>query len=390
MKILYICQHDPFAKVGGGSMASHAYLRAFADIADGQIDLVCAESIKTKHEIYDPNVKVKEIIYVPDRSIINKCMSVITGHLNRYIPFVRQYLKNNHNKYTTIVFDHSGIAGPLVKLAKSYGLKTITIHHNYEKEYYSDNNTIVKRLFFLRHVIKCEKNAFLNSDLNLFLTENDKKKFYDTYGIPYGKSFVIGVFEYYDHKVFDIRNCPKSDGSLQLVITGSLCTSQGVDGIVYFFNQLYPHISQNINVIIAGRNPGNIIEELCKSHKNVQLIPNPENMEDVIRKGDIYVCPTRVGGGLKLRVMDGLKLGLPVITHQCSARGYDMFHNSPYFKVFSNANEFAFKLQELIDLYLKNSISKKNIQNKYLSSFTYESGLLRLRSAVEEYIVYKV
>ena len=75
-------------------------------------------------------------------------------------------------------------------------------------------------------------------------------------------------------------------------------------------------------------------------HSNVELIPNPEDMNKVIGSGDIYICPTRVGGGLKLRIMDGLKLGLPVITHDCSSRGYDAFYGTPYLKSFSNKEGF--------------------------------------------------
>lgn len=376
--ILYICLHDPFGTVGGGHMASHAYLRAFADIAESRLDLICAECIKSKHTLFDSNIRLRNVIYAPDRSRMAKYLSVFTGYLNRYIPFVRQYLKDNYDKYSTIVFDHNSIAGPLVKIAKSYGLKTITIHHNYEKEYYHDNHGKVDRILFLRHVVNCEKNAFLFSDLNLFLTEQDKQMFHNVYGKPSGQTSVIGVFEFGDSKVAEIKEATDDGNILQLVITGSLCTVQGVDGIKYFFQDLYPHIPKNVQIVIAGRKPTNEVVSLCNSHENVCLVPNPENMEDIIRNGDVYICPTRVGGGLKLRVMDGLKLGIPVITHQCSARGYDMFVESPFFKVFSDATSFAESLQAILALYSSNGISKKVVQEKYLSTFAYHSGLCRI------------
>lgn len=368
-------------------MASHAYLRAFADIATGQLDLICAESVKSRHAALDSNIRLREVLYAPDRSRMAKYASVLTGYLNRYIPFVHKYLHDNHSKYTTIVFDHSSIAGPLVKLAKSYGLKTITIHHNYEKEYYHDNHGKVDRILFLRHVVNCEKNAFLLSDLNLFLTEQDKLKFHEVYGNPTGQSSVIGVFEFGDSKVAEIKESANNNGVLQLVITGSLCTTQGVDGIKYFFQDLYPHIPENVQIVIAGRNPTDEVIALCEFYKNVTLVPNPDNMVDIISNGDIYICPTRVGGGLKLRVMDGLKLGIPVITHQCSSRGYDMFHDSLYFKIFSNPLEFKNGLNEMIDLYSKNAISKKVVQEEYLFSFTYHCGLERLNAILNSKLI---
>ena len=62
-------------------------------------------------------------------------------------------------------------------------------------------------------------------------------------------------------------------------------------------------------MIIAGRNPAAILIEKCKCLPNVTLIPNPENMQDILMQGDVYICPTRLGGGLILRIMDGLRLG---------------------------------------------------------------------------------
>ena len=87
-------------------------------------------------------------------------------------------------------------------------------------------------------------------------------------------------------------------------------------------------------VIISGRNPDQRIIDTCSKISNVRLIPNPKDMSDIIRMADIYICPTRLGGGLKLRIMDGLRLGLPIITHSCSARGYDVFKNTGFFYSF--------------------------------------------------------
>lgn len=385
--ILYICQHDPFATAGGGGMASHAYLRAFADLSKGNIDLMCAETIKKQHSSLDSNILLHNVIYVPDRSGKDKILSFISGHLNRYISFTENYLKLHHQVYKLIVFDHNSIAGPLVGIAKKYGIKTITIHHNYEREYYADNHSAIYRILFLHHVISCERKAYSLSDLNLFLTEQDRNTFKKVYGRSLGTCSVIGVFEFSDNKVTEIKDSTINKRIPQLVITGSLCTAQGVDGIKYFFEELYPRISKDVRIVIAGRKPTNDIVNLCETHKNIFLVPNPENMENIIQNGDIYICPTRVGGGLKLRVMDGLKLGIPVITHHCSARGYDMFEDSPFFKVFSDGNGFESGLNSLLSLYSSGRISKKEVQAKYREYFTYKSGLQRLSKIVGSLLI---
>ncbi len=377
MRVLYICYHNPFGTSGGGVMASHAYLRAFSKLFNGNLDLVCSGDLK---DVVSNDINCNQIYFAPDRSKCKKLISVFTGYMNRYVQVVKQILNKYPQKYNIIVFDHSNIAGPLVELVNEYNIKSITIHHNYEKEYFSDNNRGLYKLLYLHHVIKWEQKAYLNSNLNLFLTKQDMSTFKEMYGNCRGKNFVIGAFEY---KNYSIPTFPTSSPRmLTFVITGSLSSYQTTDAITYFFSELYCLLPTDCRVIISGRNPSKKVNNLCKKYKNVIVIPNPENMDEVVSQGDIYICATRIGGGLKLRVMDGLKNGLPVITHECSARGFDAFEDEPVFKKFNTQKEFNRGLSELIVLYKSGKFSKERIQSIYRKHFSFEAGLKRLEQSM--------
>ena len=376
--VLYICYHNPFGTRGGGSMASHAYLRAFCEIYNGQLDLICSSAVKDE---VSKDIKCRDILFVNERSIKDKMLSIFTGYMNRYVSFTKNWLKRNHHQYDMVVFDHSNIAGTLVKMANNLGLKTVTIHHNYEKEYFRDNNHGLYRMLFLHHVIRLERIAYKESLLNLFLTKQDLHMFNDVYGISNGHSEVLGAFEYENYSIPE--GCPKKDDDLTFIITGSLGNYQTEDAVSYFFKDLYGYLPADCRVIIAGRNPSRKVIECCQKHSNVKLIPNPDNMNDVISMATIYICPTRIGGGLKLRVMDGLKNGLPVITHVCSARGFDAFEKEQIFKSFSTPQEFKTGLSELIDLSKTGLYSKERVQNIYKKHFSFESGKDRLRQIVK-------
>lgn len=84
--------------------------------------------------------------------------------------------------------------------------------------------------------------------------------------------------------------------------------------------------------------------------------------------------------GLKLRIMDGLKLGLPVIVHKCSARGYDVYQGSPFFKSFITPEEFRKCVEEIENMYYQHSINKGIIYRTYLKAFSYSAGLDRICS----------
>ena len=234
-----------------------------------------------------------------------------------------------------MVFNGSYEGGALVDICKKYNLKVITIHHNYDPKYAYDNITIpIYKDIFRFHVFRLQKNAYKKSNINLFLTNDDLDECAKEYGETNALNAVLGVFEYQNVAPLSVNK--KMVAPLTFVITGSLCTVQGVDSIKYFFQELYCYLPIDCKVIIAGRTPTAEVENLCSQYTNVCLIPNPKNMSEVISSGDIYICPTRLGGGLKLRVMDGLRLGLPVITHKFSARGYSLFENTDYFRRLTN------------------------------------------------------
>ena len=75
---------------------------------------------------------------------------------------------------------------------------------------------------------------------------------------------------------------------------------------------------------VAGRSPAASILEAASS-AGARVVPSPEDMSVLIREADIYICPSDNGSGIKLRMMDGLKQGLPVVAHVLASRGYEMF-----------------------------------------------------------------
>jgi len=376
--------HNPFGTIGGGNLASHAYLNAFSRLSNGLIDLICSDELKEERNHIESSLKIGKVFFVPKRFFFEKLLSVFSGRLNRYTAFSKQILKCQENRYNYIVFDHNCIAGPLVDYAKKRKIKTITIHHNYEYEYYKDNTKGIWRFLFLHHVLNNEKKAYRNSDLNLFLTEQDLKTFQKVYVNSSGNNFVLGSFEYASNFFLPQIAQNKHKDFITLSITGSLCNFQTKDGIYYFFDKLYSCISSDCKIIISGRNPSDDVVRLCNSCANVELIRNPENMNEIIQQSDIYICPTKIGGGLKLRVMDGLRNGIPVLCHEKAARGFDFFYGLSFFKIYHDEKEFALYLNELVENVKNKNFSKNFIQKKYIECFSFESGLFRLRSIFEK------
>lgn len=379
-KVLFISNCDPMG-IGGGSFATHAYVKAFSEALGGNSYILLPEE---GSKDIDETIPVSKYIRVKRRNVLQKALSLITGDVQRYTNAVKKIVRNNQEDFTYAVCNSCMSSGALVDFLHSRNIRVITVHHNFEREYFKDNPTVsCFKSLYAHHIAELERKAYTRSDCNIFLTKEDQNRFETFYGKVDGRNVTLGVFEFKDIPPLPKQVKDKSVKPLTFVITGQLCLEQGIDSVIYFLDELYQYIPKDSKIIIAGRSPAPIIEERCKNLPNISLVPNPQNMQDIIQQGDIYICPTRVGGGLKLRIMDGLRLGLPVITHVCSARGYDMFADSDYFQVFRNQQEFAESVNFAVELYKNNKIDKETIYSEYQKSFSYQAGMERIKKIVD-------
>jgi hypothetical protein len=380
MNVLFITNSNPFS-CGGGNYASRAYLAALNTIFDGNIDIILDNSCNI-----EPLHQKNEYIQVPERTIIKKTIGLFSGEINRFNSFVTNYIKksNKNKKYDLCVYSSSLVSNS-INYVKSKGIKIITIHHNFEVDYF---NSLKKNLrwWSIRltgEIKKTEYNAYKKSDINLFISKNDMLKMRNMYGFANHNS-VIGCFESRPvksetgiFKFFDINE-------ISIVVSGSLVDDQTQDAVKYFLKDILPTIQMNTHIIITGRDPNKEIIDLCSKNPSITLVANPKNIDEIIQKADIYVSTTRLGSGLKLRIMDGMRNGLPILTHIVSAQGYDEFEKYVWFKKFSTINEFNDGLNSLVKLLYEKKINKREIINSYKSHFSFEEGLKRVYNVINK------
>ena len=390
MNILYILRHNPWG-IGGGCYASRCYLDAFTDVFEKACFDVCLCEEYLNGEPNDSKVYENvKFVKVEERSMMEKVMSPFTGLLHRFDHSARDFLKNK--QYDYCIFDHNSIAGPLVGLCKRLGVKTIVINHNCEAEYYRDNYDWLHRIMFLRHVRRAEEQAFLGCDYNIFLTEEDRVLFEKLYGASKTQSIVTGCFEF--KKNTDANEKVKGESlwneHLKFVISGTIGNVQNMDGIRFFLDELLPSVPKDAEVIIAGKNPPENLQEEIESlnsksgNAQITLIPNPVNINEIVEDCDIFICPTRLGGGLKLRVMDGLRAGLPVIAHQVSARGYSMFAEKGMLWSFHDQEGFKESLKGVITNIVNGAIQKKQIKEYAHQQFAFEEKVKMLKAVFND------
>ena len=357
----------------GGSNCSKANIRAFSELFED-----CSLIYPEHNDKSSIDVIPRTLTLFPcydKRSKIKKGIDIYMGILHRFNCFVKDHLKAH--VYDIIVIDHSLTASGIIRDIKETKSKIITIHHNVEREYIKDNAVnLLYRIPYSYYAKKAEVEALNESDLNITLTENDKNYFTKLFPYIASSLQVLGTFLYVDLPIK--VNFPHKDNNFVFVISGSLNYPQSEKAIVDFMKKYYPiiiHHIPNASLIVAGRNPSKNIVEILKSCPNVTLVPNPNNMNDIIKKGNYYICPLNTGSGVKLRVMDGLKNGLPIIAHNVSVNGYEEIEKDGYVFGYSNLEE----LDSIMSIISNNQYPPEKIYQSFVSFFSFPSGKERLK-----------
>lgn len=372
---------------GGGSFASRAYINAFASIAEETLLLYPDNGNDITPYI---NSNIKKVGVRNRESSLGKLIDIYRGRINRFVNIL--FCETERFKPDVIVFDNSRTSAGYIKQIKSLGIRVITIHHNYEMEYYKGTKPhVLWRYPFLYYMEKTEREAVRYSDLNLTLTQQDITLLQEHYDKQRQAKFeVIGVFEYKHNDVciIDPRSDKVSDKPV-FAITGSLASYQTEISLIPFLEEYYPlllDLYPDSSLLIAGRNPSPRLISICQKYPSVELIPNPKDMSTIMQRADAYICPVSVGGGLKLRVMDGLKVGLPVLAHEVSSRGYDNFQKAGYLFIYRDKETFILEVKKLMQA----KLNTNSILVAYSQNFLFEEGSKRLHAILQKFNIFKL
>lgn len=365
----------------GGSNASKGFIWSLASINE---DLTL---IYPEHDDFDSRdfipISVKRFPVYDNRAKVRKGLDVYRGRLHRFVDFTKKHLAKK--KYDLIILDHSISAAGIIWDAKRSGSKIVTIHHNVEANYIKDNQpSWLYRIPFNYFSKKAERDALCLSDVNLTLTVDDAKVFESWYPSRNLHLHSVGICEY--RKEIE-RHFEQFEFNKTFVISGSLNFHQSAAPIIEFIKKFYPIMKRDCpdcKLIITGRNPNDDVVQACANQDGIELIPNPENMDEVIKQASVYICPINAGSGIKLRVMDGLRRGLPVICHKVSAVGYESIEKMGGLYSYDDKKSF----ENVFENVMKKKFDPDAIYAQYNSVFSFSAGVERVKKILSDENLY--
>lgn len=118
---------------------------------------------------------------------------------------------------------------------------------------------------------------------------------------------------------------PKRQPSIgRFLFVGGLDWYPNTDAILFLLDEVCPRLQSlgaNIKIDIVGKNPSVEIVDKANRFNFVQLHGYVDDIELMYANAQAFLCPLRDGGGTKLKVLDAMNHGLPVIGTEIAFEG---------------------------------------------------------------------
>lgn len=121
-----------------------------------------------------------------------------------------------------------------------------------------------------------------------------------------------------------LRDVVKEPASI--AFSGVMDYPPNVDAAVYFAEEIFPYVKAEIPFAtfhVVGKNPLPNVKALERLDGVIVTGAVPD-VKEYLRKAEVYVCPMRLGAGMKMKIVEALAVALPVVATTRAAEGMDL------------------------------------------------------------------
>jgi len=364
LKILFLTTVLPAKRRMGSEVASQAIIDVLSELGAkvtvvGYIrhnDDYCtaANEISAGRRVIETrSSRVYPLLWLGSSFLHGLPYSVSKFKSRAFVRVVNSLLKSE--SYDLVIIDHIQM-GWLADTIAHKG-KTIGLAHNIEHQMYrgfvNDQSSSMRRWIFQREGRLLEKleTRFANQvDQMWALTKHDAGYFQE-------------IKENGDAKEIPLpaSATPSQTASVRkefgIGLIGSWTWKANEEGLLWFFDMVYPHCSQDISICIAGSGAG----WLEGRYPNVRYMGFVDDARVFLEKAKVVAIPTLSGGGIQIKTLDAIASGSQIVATPLALRG--IADPPSTVSVAETAEEFADRL--LAALNTTNTESSTALANEW-------------------------
>lgn len=206
--------------------------------------------------------------------------------------------------------------------------RRLLIAHNVDsliwQRYFENEGQTLKRLYIQRQWRKFERfecRVFAEVDRVVAVSPEDAALLRRQFGVENVDVIDNGV----DSNYFE--NVRGGDRAGVILFLGSLDWRPNLDAVRLLLDDIFPAVRQaepSVRLCLVGRNPPGWLVQRVEKMANVELHANVADVRPYLAESSVLAVPLRIGGGSRLKILEALACGLPVVSTRIGAEGLDL------------------------------------------------------------------
>ena len=323
MKVLFVCPFFPWPLNSGGKIRTFNLLRTLG--RDVEIHLRAITEPGTSREGLEKLTSHCASIKLFDRERPGRVMRWSRPKLERwfYSPGLRQALAQDlRDSYFDVVhLDELLLARTLPSVP---GVPVVQHHHKLDTVLYDDlsGHKGLHRHFDLWKLHRLESESARRYAWHIVCGEGDAKILGDRYeGLKFGV-VPSGI----DPEYFKPRAPAAPRTRRRLLYLGTLSYGPNIDAVKRFVVGSLPKLQErypDLELDLVGAGATREVLDL-HGHGGVNVIGGVPDVRPYLEGASLMVVPLRIGGGTRLKIVEALSMGCPVVSSHIGAEGLDL------------------------------------------------------------------
>jgi sugar transferase (PEP-CTERM/EpsH1 system associated) len=342
MRTLYFAAHQMWPLSSGNRLRDYHLARGLAKYASVTFVEMChpgeLPSSPPCGSKFDEIISLKKGVgYTPwniARGLAGPTPLTVLNYFQTEMAFQLSEILARH-RYDTVQMEGVHLSNYLPQIQAAPGHPAIVVDwHNVESDlmwqYCGKATFWPKRMLARRTAILLERqeNMLLEKcKAHTVVSEHDRQKLLERCPsarvnvIPNGvdaHSFSAAEVSMLTNNIHSVTSKPS------ILFVGSMDYHANIEGVIWFAQEIWPEIAEKhpeLEFVIVGRRPSRSVRALAS--ERIRVTGTVDDVRPFYRSALTVVVPLRVGSGTRLKILEAMAAGVPVVSTRLGAEGID-------------------------------------------------------------------